>query len=79
MILLANRAVAAGLTESWCKLKDPATGKVKGPCYLNIEIPSGRRVRLVSIYAENAEALASFKFEQWTALGGYQAILDSDR
>ena len=77
--LLAERAVAAGITGSWYRFKDPTTGKLEGPISLGIEIPSGRRVRRVSIRAEDAEALAQFKFERWTALGDYQAILDTDK
>ena len=79
MIVLADRAVAAGLTTSWRGYKYSVTGKIKGPCWLNIEIPSGRRVRHVSTHAEDAEALASFKFERWTALGDYEAILDTGK
>jgi hypothetical protein len=79
LIVLANRIAAAGLKGSWCVFKDPATGKVEGPCFLDIEIPSGRSVRHVPIHAEDAEVLAPFKFERWTALRGYQAILDTDK
>jgi hypothetical protein len=79
LVLLAERAAAAGLTGSWYEFKDPAIGKVEGPSWLGIEIPSGRRFRRLDIHAEDAEALASFKFERWIALGDYEAILDTDK
>ena len=33
----------------------------------------------MQVHAADAEALMPFKFERWTALGDYQAILDPDR
>jgi hypothetical protein len=79
LMQLADRVAAAGLTASWYAFKFPRTGVPEGPCWLKIEIPSGRRVRYVDVHAEDVEALASFKFERWTALGDYQAILDADK
>ena len=79
LVLLADRAVAAGLAASWRAFKSSKTGVPEGPCWLTIEIPSGRYIRYVNVEADNVEALASFKFERWTSLGDYQAILDPDK
>jgi hypothetical protein len=78
LLLLANRAAAAGLSASWHASKYSRT-KVPEGRWLRIEIPSGRRVREMNVHAEDAETVGSFKFEQWTALGDYQAILDTDK
>jgi hypothetical protein len=78
LVLLADRAVAAGLTGSWGRFKDPATGELEGPYSLSIDIPSGHRARRIYLHEGEGEALASFKFEQWIVLGGYHAILDVD-
>ena len=79
LVLLANRVATAGLTASWRRFKDLRTGEPAGKYWLELEIPSGRHARRVLLDAEKAEALASFKFERWTALGDYQAILDTDK
>jgi hypothetical protein len=76
LVMLADRAVVAGLTAVWIRFKD-RTGKLVGPLSLRIKIPSGRRVRDMHLSADDAKALAQFKFEQWIALGEYEAILDT--
>jgi hypothetical protein len=78
LVLLADRAVAAGLTASWHAYENLRTG-APGPDRLKIKIPAGRHFLLVDFGADDAEALLSFQFERWTSLGDYQAILDTDK
>jgi hypothetical protein len=77
LVQLADRAAAAGLGRSWRAFKSPQTGEPEGPCWLAIDIRSGRRVRHMHVRAEEVEAVTQFKFEQWIALDGYEAILDT--
>lgn len=78
LVLLADRAVAAGLTAGWRRPRNLRTGEPQDSYWLDIEMRSGRRVRHLHIFADHAEILAPFTFERWTALGDYQAILDAD-
>lgn len=76
LVVLADRAVTAGLTAVWTRSKD-RNGKFSGPLSLRIKIPSGRRLRDINLHAGDASMLASFNFEQWIALGDYEAIWDT--
>lgn len=76
LVVLADRAVTAGLTAVWTRFKD-RNGKFSGPLSLRIKIPSGRRLRDINLHAGDASVLASFNFEQWIALGDYEAIWDT--
>jgi hypothetical protein len=78
LVLLADRAIAAGLAASWHAYEKWRTG-VPGPDRLKIKIPAGRHFLLVDYGADDAEALLSFQFERWTSLGDYEAILDTDK
>jgi hypothetical protein len=74
---VADRAVAAGL-EAWrTQFRNPKTGQGEGPYGMHVFLPSGQRFRGVSLNGgDEADVLLKFPFERWTALQGYEAILD---
>jgi hypothetical protein len=77
---VADRAVAAGLEAWWTQFTNPKTGQGEGPYGMRVFLPSGQRFRGVSLHGgDEAEVLLKFPFERWTALQGYEAILDPDQ
>ena len=80
LVRVGDRAVAAGLEARWTQFRNPETGQGEGAYGMRVFLPSGQRVRGVSLSGgDEAEVLLKFPFERWTVLQGYEAILDPDQ
>jgi hypothetical protein len=72
LIGLTDRANAAGLDSVWLRWRDHP----ESPPWLELKLPSGRDTYAFHVRAEQGEALARYRFEAWTVLRGYRAVLD---